>query len=52
MIINDHEIKIINLYGPNNDNIIFYQILTECMQENGEKTFIIGGDFNTLLMKN
>ena len=48
-IINAKEITIINVYGPNNDNTIFYQILTECMQENEEKAFIIGGDFNTVI---
>ena len=49
LTINDKEITIINVYGPNNDNTNFYQILTEYMKENEEKTFIIGGDFNTVI---
>ena len=49
LVINDKEITIINIYGPNNDNAHFYQTLNEYLQENGEKTFIIGGDFNTVL---
>ena len=49
LTINDKELTIINVYGPNNDNTNFYQMLTEYMHENGEKTFIIGGDFNTVI---
>ena len=49
LVINDKEITIINIYGPNNDNAHFYQTLNEYLQENGEKTFIIGGDFNIVL---
>ena len=49
LTINNKEITIINVYGSNNDNTNFYQILTEYMQENEEKTFIIGGDFNTVI---
>ena len=49
LTINDKEITIINVYGPNNDNTNFYQILTEYIKENEEKTFIIGGDSNTVI---
>ena len=44
LVINDKEITIINTYGPNNDNAHFYQTLSEYLQENGEKAFIIGGE--------
>ena len=49
LIVNNKELTIINIYGPNNDNSAFYKQLEEYMQENEEKTFIIGGDFNTVL---
>lgn len=49
IIINNKEITLINIYGPNSDNIIFYKTLEKYLRENEEKTFIIGGDFNTVL---
>ena len=49
LVINEKELTIINLYGPNNDNDNLFKTLIEYMQENNEKTFIIGGDFNTVL---
>lgn len=49
IIIKNKEITLINIYGPNSDNIIFYKTLEKYLRENEEKTFIIGGDFNTVL---
>ena len=49
IIINDKEINLINVYGPNNDDVNFFEHLEKYLKENDEKTFIIGGDFNTVL---
>ena len=49
IIINDKEINLINIYGPNNDDVNFFEHLEKYLKENDEKTFIIGGDFNTVL---
>ena len=49
IIINDKEINLINIYGPNNDDVNFFEHLERYLKENDEKTFIIGGDFNTVL---
>ena len=48
LIINDKEISLINVYGPNNDDGNFFEQLETYLKENDEKTFIIGGDFNTV----
>ena len=52
LIINDKEIYFINIYGPNNDDCNFFEQLEKYLKENDEKTFIIGGDFNTVLNEN
>ena len=52
LMINDKEIYFINIYGPNNDDCIFFEQLEKYLQENNEKTFIIVGDFNTVLNEN
>ena len=52
LIINDKEIYFINIYGPNNDDCNFFEQLEKHLKENDEKTFIIGGDFNTVLNEN
>ena len=49
LIINDKEIYFININGPNNDDCNFFEQLEKYFKENDEKTFIIGGDFNTVL---
>ena len=48
LIINDKEINLINGYGPKNDDGNFFEQLETYLKENDEKTFIIGGDFNTV----
>ena len=45
IIINDKEINLINIYGPNKDDVNFFEPLEKYLKENDEKTFIIGGDF-------
>ena len=52
LIINDKEIYFIYIYGPNNDDCIFFEQLEKYLKENDEKTFIIGGDFKTVLNEN
>ena len=49
IIINDKEINLINIYGPNNDDVNFFEHLEKYLKANDEKTFKIGGDFNTVL---
>ena len=50
--INDKEITLVNIYGPNNDDIELFNRLEQYMKENQEKSFIIEGDFNTVLNEN
>lgn len=47
--INGKEIVILNVYGPNLDDTAFFETLEKYISENEEKTFIVGGDFNTVL---
>ena len=49
IIINEKEITIINIYGPNTDNTAFFQDLEDYILSNDDKSFIIAGDFNTVL---
>ena len=47
--VNDKDITIINVYGPNRDDISLFNKLEEFILNNDEKSFIVGGDFNTIL---
>ena len=47
--INDSCVTIINVYGPNQDETNIFNKLKEYVDNNNDKTFIIGGDFNTVL---
>ncbi|MCW4346095.1 MAG: reverse transcriptase domain-containing protein, partial [Candidatus Thiodiazotropha endolucinida] len=47
--INERDITLINLYGPNNDDTSYFTKLERYLIDNYEKTFIIGGDFNSVL---
>ena len=47
--LNDTELVIINIYGPNNDDIKLFQKLEEYLLKNNDKNILIGGDFNTVL---
>ena len=49
VIINEKEITLINLYGPNNDDQTFFEQLEKFINDHNEKTFIVGGDFNTVI---
>ena len=50
IVLNEKEIKLINIYGPNNDDTAFFFLKLEsfCV-ENEDKNFIIGGDFNLVI---
>ena len=45
-------LKVINIYGPNDDNIHLFEKLHIYINGNEENDFIIGGDFNTVLNTN
>lgn len=47
--INNKEITLINIYGPNDDDMAVFKKLEEYIIDNQEKTVIVGGDFNTVL---
>ena len=49
---NDIDMTIINIYGPNNDEPTFFDSLNNYIIQNEENTFVIGGDFNTVLDPN
>ena len=49
LIVDEKEITIVNIYGPNNDDITVFNDLLTYMNNNCEKSFIIGGDFNTVI---
>ena len=37
------------MYGPSTDSVNHFKILENYSKENDDKTFIIGGDFNTII---
>ena len=45
--IEEQHIILINIYGPNRDDIELLNIIDKILIENNDETFIIGGDFNT-----
>ena len=52
ILINEKEITLINLYGPNNDDPAFFEQLEKYIRENNEKKFIVGGNFKTVINEN
>ena len=50
--VNNKEITIINIYGHNKDDSAIFDTLTNFIINNEEKTFIIGGDYNTVIDPN
>ena len=49
LTVNDKELVILNIYGPNTDDSFCFEMLENYLKENEEKTIIVGGDFNTVL---
>ena len=47
--INDKDLVILNIYGPNTDDVTHFNSLETYLKDNTDKTIIIGGDFNTVL---
>ena len=52
IIINGKELTIINIYGPNNDDVSLFNKLEDYIKENEDKNFLLGGEFNTVLDTN
>jgi exonuclease III len=50
--INEKAFTMLNIYGPNDDNINIFQMLEDFILENDYNDFIIGGDFNTVIYTN
>ena len=46
--IDDRDVILLNIYGPNNDDASFFETLFDFLGENEEEEFIIGGDVNTV----
>ena len=40
-------LKVINIYGPNKDEVSLFEKLEEFVLLNDDKSLVIGGDFNT-----
>ena len=49
LVVDEKKITIINIYGPNNDDTTVFNNLLTYMNNNSDKSFIIGGDFNTVI---
>ena len=49
MTLHSLKIKIINIYGPNQDNPTFYKQLNNCINKNPQDYLIICGDFNLVI---
>ena len=47
--LDDNFLKVINIYGPNNDDPSIFEKLQQYIIDNEDSDFIIGGDFNTVL---
>ena len=47
--IESKNISLITLYGPNSDNVVFYENLNHIIEELGNDDIIICGDFNLVL---
>ena len=47
--VDDKHFKIVNIYGPNSDDISKFDKLHSYITVNEDSDFIIGGDFNTVL---
>ena len=54
--IDNYNLILINIYAPTNDQVVlqnnFLNNLRQIIEENGDKTLLIGGDFNTYLNHN
>ena len=47
--INDKNITLVNIYGPNKDDISLFEKLEEFVSSNDDKSLVIGGDYNTFI---
>ena len=49
LTINEKDFVILNIYGPNTEDLTHFNTLEAYLKDNTDKTLIIGGDFNTVL---
>lgn len=49
LVIDNNEIMLMNVYGPNTDDVDFFSTIEDFVENNEDKTIIIGGDFNVIL---
>ena len=49
VLLNEKELIIVNIYGPNEDNVDFYQHLFSKLEDEECSNMIIGGDYNLVL---
>ena len=47
--LNDMDIVLTNVYGPNKDDNQFFSELEKLIKQFEQETLIIGGDFNTVI---
>ena len=47
--VNNMLLTVGNIYGPNDDNGLFFDEFHSLLFEHGEEPYVIGGDFNTVL---
>ena len=52
MTIYEKEVIIINVYGPNDDDVTVFNNTFTYLNDNDDKSFIIGGAFNTVINSN
>ncbi len=48
-LLNNTTLALINIYGPNNDDLHFFATVEKTITENSSETMILGGDFNNVL---
>ncbi len=48
-LLNNTTLTLINIYGPNNDDLHFFATVEKTITENSSETMILGGDFNNVL---
>ena len=49
MVVNEKKLVVINVYAPNEDNVLFFQDIFEFIENCEYDHILIGGDFNKVL---
>ena len=50
--IDDHDVVLINVYDPNNDDASCFEILYDFLGANNEEEYTIGGVYNSIINSN